>query len=437
MAIKGKITSLYTDKTMSEALLPRTNTKAVTDDKGVNLNAILDQVAYVDTKNSEVAVAPLNADTLAGFPADNYASKTYVSTEIAKAQLGGGSGEGDIDLSGFATKDDIATSANTTLDNAKTYTNDKIANIDYPVDSVNSKTGNVQLSAGDIGARPDTWLPTIAEIGAAPAGFGLGVGAAYKNWNDVDSLYENGTYYFSNISIPGVTAEYGVLVVSGIDTSFVFQTLYPLTTSNSCLRRQSYSGTWKPWEWVNPPMLTGVEYRTTERINGKAVYKKNDGTCTLYRLDGETEWKKQNDLMGAAPAEFINHAFGTNGLCTNLLLIDPVNQYGAANKPQRISTSNVTTISNCPVGNGFPTSGPFIASRNVDWYEQNRCVVTIQEAYPIAGRTWINHYNVSSWDGWKCVNPMSNTTILAAGTHYGSELPAAGTPGRLFFKVVE
>lgn len=107
MSIQGKITSLYTDKTMSEALLPRTNTKAITDDKGVNLNAILDQVAYVDTENSEAAIAPLNADTLAGFPADSYASKTYVSNKIAEAQLGGGSGEGNIDLSGYATKDDL------------------------------------------------------------------------------------------------------------------------------------------------------------------------------------------------------------------------------------------------------------------------------------------------------------------------------------------
>jgi hypothetical protein len=42
MAIEGKVRTLYTDKTMSEAILPRTNTKAITDDKGVNLNAILD-----------------------------------------------------------------------------------------------------------------------------------------------------------------------------------------------------------------------------------------------------------------------------------------------------------------------------------------------------------------------------------------------------------
>lgn len=147
MSIQGKITSLYTDKTMSEALLPRTNTKAVTDDKGVNLNAILDQVAYVDINNSEAAVAPLNADTLAGFPADNYASKTFVTNKIAEAQLGGGD-SGNIDLSGFATKDDIAALA----------TKEELNAIDFPVDSINGKTGDVVLTAEDVNA------PSIEEF---------------------------------------------------------------------------------------------------------------------------------------------------------------------------------------------------------------------------------------------------------------------------------
>lgn len=31
-------------------------------------------------------------------------------------------------------------------------------------------------------------------------------------------------------------------------------------------------GVWLPLEWFNPPMRLGVEYRTTERYNGKPVY---------------------------------------------------------------------------------------------------------------------------------------------------------------------
>lgn len=40
---------------------------------------------------------------------------------------------------------------------------------------------------------------------------------------------------------------------------------YPYTTSDSI---------WMPFEWVNPPLDLGVEYRTTERYQGKPVYVK-------------------------------------------------------------------------------------------------------------------------------------------------------------------
>lgn len=40
------------------------------------------------------------------------------------------------------------------------------------------------------------------------------------------------------------------------------------------LCREWYEGTWLDWEWENPPMVLGVEYRTTERWSGKAVYTK-------------------------------------------------------------------------------------------------------------------------------------------------------------------
>lgn len=38
------------------------------------------------------------------------------------------------------------------------------------------------------------------------------------------------------------------------------------------LQRELYDGTWLPWEWENPNMELGKEYRTTERWQGKAVY---------------------------------------------------------------------------------------------------------------------------------------------------------------------
>jgi hypothetical protein len=37
-----------------------------------------------------------------------------------------------------------------------------------PVQSINGKTGKVQLGAADVGARPFNWMPTAAEVGALP-----------------------------------------------------------------------------------------------------------------------------------------------------------------------------------------------------------------------------------------------------------------------------
>lgn len=39
-----------------------------------------------------------------------------------------------------------------------------------PVKSVNGKTGEVKLSAEDVGARPDSWMPTAQQVGADPSG---------------------------------------------------------------------------------------------------------------------------------------------------------------------------------------------------------------------------------------------------------------------------
>lgn len=85
---------------------------------------------------------------------EDYATKTYVITKIAEAQLSGS----DIDLSDYATKDDIPTKTSE-------LTNDSnfITASGSPVRSVNGKTGVVSLTASDVGALPDT-----TEIPAVP-----------------------------------------------------------------------------------------------------------------------------------------------------------------------------------------------------------------------------------------------------------------------------
>lgn len=82
----------------------------------------------VPDENGNVQVS---AEQIGAAPAGNYATEAFVTNKIAEAQL---SGDGsDIDLSGFATKDDVE-----------------------------------NLSAEDVGARPSDWMPSATEVGATP-----------------------------------------------------------------------------------------------------------------------------------------------------------------------------------------------------------------------------------------------------------------------------
>ena len=97
MPIEGTINSLYLDYEQTKPLFPRTKTKAISDENGVGLDATLSKIQN---------------------DLSNKATESFVTNKIAEAQLGGGSG-GDVDLSGFATKDDISsleTELNTKVD---------------------------------------------------------------------------------------------------------------------------------------------------------------------------------------------------------------------------------------------------------------------------------------------------------------------------------
>lgn len=74
---------------------------------------------------------------------------------------------------------------------------------------------------------------------------------------------------------------------------------------NNIIAQKIYTPTgWQVVEWVNPPLVSDVEYRTIERISGKAVFKKMSGGVLTYRLYGETAWKPYRETLGAAPSGY-------------------------------------------------------------------------------------------------------------------------------------
>ena len=110
--ITGKIKTLYSDMEKTEALFPRTKVSAISDENGVGLDVLLENIAgggenagYIDANTlggqlpeyyenevkidldvSNVGEAnPINADTLGGHNADEFAMASSVSNQIDTA----------------------------------------------------------------------------------------------------------------------------------------------------------------------------------------------------------------------------------------------------------------------------------------------------------------------------------------------------------------
>ena len=119
----------------------------------------------------------------------------------------------------------------------------------------------------------------VSLAGKAPAGYGLGGGysAVIADANNaiIDGKYATGP---DTLNLPeGVNGYFGTIEVTGHRSDKgIAQTFIPGTAGMHPhrLQRSLRNGEWMPWEWVNPPMYVGVEYRTTERSEGNPVYAK-------------------------------------------------------------------------------------------------------------------------------------------------------------------
>ncbi len=112
-----------------------------------------------------------------------------------------------------------------------------------------------------------------AETNFAPNGFGLGTTATYVD--NPNNIAATGFYICTLPEISNLNVV-GYHLTRNNDNSYAYQRFagfYSLTEF-VVVERAKTEGKWQAWEYVNPPMAENVEYRTTERYNGKPVYKK-------------------------------------------------------------------------------------------------------------------------------------------------------------------
>ena len=173
------------------------------------------------------------------------------------------------------------------------------------VSSFNGRTGAVKPQAGDYNATqiPVSGEPKAETVAAAlsnkaPGGFGFGDAIQEIVTTSAEESYET---YCAKVdavldAMPDKTAKlvrayppavYGnagttISLLYKSDANYAVLSNIGSADAGLCgwrmfkLRHPSSSSpaVWMPFEWEHPPMKIGVEYRTSERYNGKPVYAK-------------------------------------------------------------------------------------------------------------------------------------------------------------------
>ena len=103
-------------------------------------------------------------------------------------------------------------------------------------------------------------------------GFGLG-DVQGKTINSLDEITGYGFYRIPTESgiAPDTSSNWGAIYIG---SNIRYGTLIASRNNQGLVLQAVAAGVWGEFEWVNPPMQLGVEYRTTERYNGKPVYAK-------------------------------------------------------------------------------------------------------------------------------------------------------------------
>lgn len=182
--------------------------------------------------------------------------------------------------------------------------------------SIADSDGNIVAKVDEAGLKTTTIkvtdkATTLANIGAAPAGYGyggevinLGTTASSTEGEVQVALAEiyNSMALSEAKQISLMCSVFGDWSIVGtlFKSSLGYATFTGSGTKNGhfSVAKNMYDGAWLPFEWVNPPFEPEVSYRTTERFNKQPVYKKltTDGV-TMWSVDNST-WYYETQKLG-------------------------------------------------------------------------------------------------------------------------------------------
>ena len=262
--VKAGVSGTYGDYTTSASVPVVSASAVVISGSDGNLGTLVNDVSYTVSSNGTnplTVTEIINGTTARTFTATNGANNKILVVDLP-------TGTGTIKITASTNPG----SGVVTVTRNWTYT--KTA----PTFANTGSTAQLQQNGKNI--FPLTLLECVrGSENLAPGGFGLGTVAV--NISDLNDATKNGWYMNAAggeaVHAPDNVAGWLVLVCAYAD-EIVFQTAYRYGSDEGLISaRRSHHylfGGWQPWEWINPPTLLGVEYRTVERYNGKPVYAK-------------------------------------------------------------------------------------------------------------------------------------------------------------------
>ena len=160
--------------------------------------------------------------------------------------------------------------------------------------------------------RPSDWTPSASDVGAAPAGYGLGGGARYVT--DLNTALSNGFYYWGTdaVNAPFNPANGGgaMLVIARDGANYVDQIAFDNTQPSYipiCVR-QKVAGTWSAWQDCSPSAFAPAGYGL-----GKATAKGLTSADDLNSIKANGWYSWYGDMPQNAPMSYSIMRVWTDG----------------------------------------------------------------------------------------------------------------------------
>ena len=162
----------------------------------------------------------------------------------------------------------------------------------------------------------------------------ISLGEYTGDLGSITDLQLNSVVWVTPSTVNNPYSNYGLCETWGSHTGGTVRIQRITYTNRTVCMRIRYNGAWTEWEWDNPPMALGTEYRLTKRFAGSVVYAKyvNIGT-----LPNASTVSVAHGITGYA--RFLEaKIFARTGASGQHMVFD----YGGSNVHVLISGSNIS-----------------------------------------------------------------------------------------------